>query len=229
MYFKLRTVRSVTFYCLMEGVISVLVLAGNELEFQQVRRQVLAKYINALLVRAADMKQLQHRANWAVFDVALVNYNLPEHEAHKVMLFLWKHFPDLPFILLVDKRRKYSEADIAIIKQADGCVYREELFGPVGIIDGLVRTSRKRNKVALPFIDRSFKLSKAIRLFEGRTGFNELRDVLALPGDRAQHSVVRRFVLDKANQVYAIGSRPVEIDILGEDPHVLVGADAGAE
>lgn len=211
----------------MEGVTNVLVLEDNELGFTNVRRQVLAKYSNAMLVRATGMKQLRDRAGWAAFDLVLVNFSLPEYEALNALLFAREHFPTLPFIMVVDKRKKYSEADIAIIKQADGCVYQEELFGHVDIIDGLMKLSRKKYKTDVSAVGRSFKLSKVISLIQGGSGFDERREVLSLLGEIDQHSQGGRPPNEESPDA-GTGHRAVLTDSYGDDPHVLMGAAAGA-
>lgn len=139
-----------------------------------------------------------------------------------------ERFPNLPVILVVDKRKKYSEADIAIIKQADGCVCHEELFGQVDIIDDLVRLSRKRFRTDATTTDCCFKLSKAISLIRGGSSFDKQREVLTLLGEIELRPVGERPATDKEVHGCEVGHRPVQIDAHGEDPHVLVGASAGA-
>jgi len=209
----------------MEGVTNILVLEENELGFEHVRRQVLARYTNAMLVRARGVKQLRDRAGWAIFDVVLVNYNLPEYEALKVLLFVREHFPTLPLILVVDKRKKYSEADVAIIKQADGCVCREELFGEVSIIDDLVSLSRKRHQADVFSVARSVKLSKAISLIQGSSGFEKREEVLALLDEVGLHPTEKRPIRGEDRDSSA-GHRADLTDLY--DLQVLVGASAGA-
>lgn len=210
----------------MDRVTNVLVLEENTPGFERVKRQVLAWHANALLVRAADLKQLRARQNWAVFDFVLVNFGLSDYGGLQVLMFVRARFPDMPFIFVVDKSKKYSEADIAIIRQADGCVYVEDIFGQVGIIDDLVAAAVDKVKSGRLALDQRTLVSSAISLIRLSAGFEGRKQVLSLlercnPGSRAQY-------LTEEVKTSGAGHRSAQEEAHGDDPHVLGGAAAGA-
>jgi len=211
----------------MERVTNVLVLEKKGLGFEQVKRQVLAWQSRSLMVHATGLKQLEYRLNWAAFDFVLVNFGMPNCGALSVLLLVRERFPSLPIVFIIEKRGKYSESDIQIIKNADGCVYQEEIFGKVGIIEDLMGASLGGRRLRHPVRSLDGAMTGAVSSLNRNAVFKGCANHPYAP---ATSGGVSRYPPGSDDEITdpEKGHRSRAKEVFGDDPHSFLGADAGA-
>ncbi len=174
---------------MLDQPLNILILEDMKTDAELVKRQVMKVAPQAVFTIARNRAEFFEKIDWAVPDLVLADYNLPDINGLEALMHIRKKSPLLPFIFITGVLNDEEKVAEAVLNGASGYVLKENLSSLPKKIEEVMQRAFDQKTAAMEGIRRwrtaelnlqklQSKLSKSPD-FEGKTEIVEIiTDVL---------------------------------------------------
>lgn len=133
---------------MIEKNINVLLLEDQPTDALLIKRSVKKAAPNAVLTVARNRSEFFEKLEWAVPDVVLADYNLPDMNGLEALLHIREKKPHLPFIFVSGTLNDEEKVAEAILHGGSGYVLKENLDPLAETLEQVLKNAEKEQAAA---------------------------------------------------------------------------------
>ncbi len=132
---------------MIDQPLNILMLEDMKTDAELVKRQVQKAVPQAVFTIARNRAEFFEKIEWAVPDLVLADYNLPDINGLEALLHIREKKKFLPFIFITGILNDEEKVAEAVLKGASGYVLKENLSTlPEKVLDVLQKTKEQQSK-----------------------------------------------------------------------------------
>ena len=176
---------------MIEKNLNILLLEDQPADALMAKRKVKEIAPNCVFTVARNRAEFSEKLEWAVPDIVLADYNLPDMNGLEALLHIRENLPHLPFIFVSGTLNDEEKVAEAVLKGASGYVLKENLNAlPNKLVEVLERAESDQAAAAERARQQrevTMAAQKALALLDKAPDFEKKTELKALINNILDH------------------------------------------
>ena len=154
----------------MKDHLRVFLLEDLRTDQELIKRQILKAAPGAVFTIASNRKEFEEKIQWGVPDIILSDYQLPDYNGLKALLYVKEKMAHIPFIFVTGQLNNEERVADTILQGAAGYILKENLRDLPQKIREVVATSEAKQAAEQEQRNRQRKLQLMLQKLETLLG-----------------------------------------------------------